>query len=219
MLPNSLLLWQRRLVHESLIEVIWEHLTLPVVARLIVAINHPLNGLKCFFRVDPGNQALACTKESMGRGRWYAVACICKTDHLQNRPSANQTNQPNLPKTCQNWNFQVGTEDSGFALQTCVHTSGFVTSASEARATMLHTHTNKDTHTYYIQMNTFAHCTQSIWHKETRGMCDLLTASMQFIFSDRLFLYQKSDNPNFGRDLTGTSDQIWDNPNFGPDAK
>ena len=86
----------------------------------------------------------------------FAKPTICKTDHLQTKP----TNPTNLPKTCQNWNFQVGTEDSGFASQTCTHTSGFVTSTSEARATMLHTHTNKDTHTYYIQMNTFAHCTQ-----------------------------------------------------------
>ena len=39
----------KTLVHDSLIEVKWQHLTLPVVARLIVAINHPLNGLKCFF--------------------------------------------------------------------------------------------------------------------------------------------------------------------------
>ena len=153
MLPNSLLLWQRRLVHESLIEVIWEHLTLPVVARLIVAINHPLNGLKCFFRVDPGNQALACTKESMGRGRWYAVACICKTDHLQNRPSANQpTNQPaqNVSK------LEFSSWDRGFWL--CIanlHTCQWSCNIGIRSPCNNAPHTHKQRHTYILHTNEY----------------------------------------------------------------
>ena len=77
-----------------------------------------------FFRVDPGNQALACTKESMGRGRWYAVACICKTDHLQTNPT-----NPTCPKRVKI--FKLGPRILALHRKTCAHASGFVTLTSE----------------------------------------------------------------------------------------
>ena len=140
--------------------------------------------------------------------------------HAFAKPTICKPNQPT--ESAQNVSkLEFSSWDRGFWL--CIanlHTCQWICNIGIRSPCNNAPHTHKQRHTYISHTQRYFCCTlyiicvtqRNTWMRAVQtvhiNQKQIFSYSLPLcIFSDHLFLYQKSDNTNFGREVTGTSDQ------------